>query len=217
LIEGLNLVLDGFQEKVRAERIRDGLRGRRQEVALALVPSSSSEIDQEIEKLNREEATTKAELEASARKATSRRASLRDERDACAKELKVEREKLAEMKEERQSRAFFSRILKSGPSTEGAEARVEQLEAKLKGLEEEIDRSLKTKQATGEGAREEPGSPGVESVKRLEAVQQRLTELQSAKQASLQLAHEREIATKRISDVISSMKLDGAQPGASGT
>ena len=216
-LKSLNSLLDDFQEKVGADRISDELRAKLQEVALSMVPASpSGEIDQEIDKLNHEEAAAKAELEESARKATSRRASLRDERDACAKELKAERDKLAELKEAKQSRAFFSRILKSGPSTDLSEARVAQLEAKLKDLEEEIDQTLKIKHATGEGVHAEAGSPDAETAKRLEAIQERLAELLSVRQASLQLAHEREVATKTISDAISSMKLDGVPSGASG-
>jgi len=216
-LKSLNSLLDDFQEKIGADKMDDELRIRREEVALSLVPSSStSDFDKEIEKLNHEAATIKAELQESERRATSRRASLRDERDVCSKELKVEREKLAELQEARQSRALFSRLLKSGPSTDEAEARVAQLEAKLKGLEDEIDRSLKTKQAPSGGALEDSGASDVEAVKRLEAIQERLTELDSAKQARLQLAQEREMAAKTISDVISSMRLGAVQSGASG-
>jgi len=217
-MRSFNSLLDDFQEKVGTDRITDEFRARREEAVLSLArPSASDEIDREIGKLNQEVAITRAAIEESDRKAAARRASLRDERDACERELKVERDKLAAIRDARESRPFFSRVLKAGPSTEQAEAKVAELESKLGGLEEEIERSRKVRLAAGAAASGKSGSSDIESLEKLESIQKRLNELHSAKEVTLQLAHEREVATKTISDMISSMRLDAAPSSAGGT
>jgi hypothetical protein len=210
-MRSLNSLLDDFEEKVGAERVTDEFRARRQEAMGHLVPSSSArDIDSEIEKLIQDQEAARAAVEEAERTATVRLASLREERDACGRELKVEKEKLAEIREARQSRQFFSRILRAGPSTEEAEASVEKLESKLKGLEEEIERSRKARSAARGGAIGEGDSAYLEARQKLEVARNKLLDLQASKQNLLQLAQEREIATQTISGMISSMKLDGA-------
>jgi hypothetical protein len=207
----LNSLLDDFQEKVGAERVTDEFRERRQEALSHLALSSSAgEIDSEIEKLTQEEEAARTAVDEAERMATARLASLREEREACGKELKTQKEKLAQIREAKESRQFFSRILRAGPSTEESEARVSELESKLKGLEEEIELSKKARSAARGGAPGEGDSTYLDAKKRFEAARNKLLDLQSSKQNLLQLAREREIATQTISGMISSMKLDGA-------
>ena len=61
-MKSLNSLLDDFQEKMGTDRITDEFRARLHEAVLSLVPSSSQEIEQEVEKLNQEEAATRAAL-----------------------------------------------------------------------------------------------------------------------------------------------------------
>jgi hypothetical protein len=207
-MRNLNSLLDDFQEKVGADLITDEFRERRHAALLSLAqPSSSPDVDSETEKLIQEEAAAKAVLAELGRKAAAKLASLREERDACGKELKLEKEKLSELREAKQSRQFFARLMGSGPSTEPAEARVAELEAELSRLEDEIDRNRKARSVLVESTSVEGDSANLEAQLKLEAIQNRLGELQSAKQSSLQLSHEREIATKTISGMISSMSL----------
>jgi hypothetical protein len=216
-IRSLNSLLDDFQEKVGAERVAGEFRTRSQEILDRLVPlSSASDIDSEIEKLTQEEEAARVAIDEAVKRAAVRRASLREERDACGKELKAEREKLAELREARQSRQFFSRILRAGPSTEEAEARVAELESKLKNLEEEFERSRKARTSTGGGAPGEGDSGYLEAQQRLEAARDKLLDLQSSRQSLLQLASEREVATQAISTMISALKLGGAASGEAG-
>jgi hypothetical protein len=216
-IKSLNSLLDDFQEKVGAERVAEEFSTRRREVIGSLVPSSSArDIDSEMQKLTQEEEEARAAVDEAVKRAAARRASLRDDRDACAKELKAQKEKLAEIREARQSRQFFSRILRAGPSTDEAEARVAELESKLKNLEEEIERSRKARAAAGGGSPGEGDSAYLEAQHRLEAARNRLLDLQSSRQNLLQLAGEREVATQALSAMISALKLGGAASGDAG-
>jgi hypothetical protein len=206
----LNSLLDDFQEKVGDEHITDEFRARRQEALSYLSPASvSADIDAEIAKVTQEEEAAKGVLEQAQKKAAGRLASLREERDACAKELKAQKENLAELREAKQSRQFFSRILRSGPSTEQAEKAVEDLESKLRGLEEEIERSRKVR-SMASGAPGEGDAAHLDALAKLEAAQNKLAELLSARQNKLQLTREREIATQALSGIITSMKLGQA-------
>ena len=120
----------------------------------------------------------------------------------------MEKENLSQLREAKQSRQFFSRLVRSGPSTTEAEARVAELEAKVKELEDEIERSRKSRAGQWDSAGASADPARLETQLKLEAIQKRVFELQSANQGRLQLAQEREVATKAIADVISSMRLD---------
>jgi hypothetical protein len=204
----LNSLLDDFQEKVGAELVGDDFRSRRQQALSRVVPSTARDIDSEIERLTQEEAAASTAADEAEKRASARLASLKDEREACAKDLKAQREKLEEIREARQSRQFFSRILRAGPSTEEAVASVAALESKLKKLENEVERTRKARStAAGEGDPEY-----IEARRRYEAARSKLQELQASKQGLLQLAHEREEATKTLSDIITALKLGGTAP-----
>jgi len=217
-LRNLNSLLDDFQEKVGTDRVTDEFRVRRQEALSHLVPSSSArDIESEIEMLTREEEAARVAVDEAERKATARLASLRAERDACGKELKAQKEKLAELREAAQSRKLFSRILRAGPSTEQAEAGVAALESKLKRLEEEIERSRKARTGAGGVAPGEGDSGYFEATERLEAAREKLLDLQSSRQNMLQLAREREEATQTISGMISALKLEEGASSDGGT
>jgi hypothetical protein len=207
-MRNLNSLLDDFQEKVGADRITDEFRERRRAALLALSqPPDSREVDSDIRKLVEEEAAAKAALTELGRKAAAKLAALREERDACERELRLARQKLAELTEARQSRQFFSRLIGSGPSTRQAELRVEDLESRLGRLADEVESHRKARSGLVESDPAEGDSAKLEAQLKLEAIQKRLLELQSAKQSMLQFSNEREVATKAISEMVSSMDL----------
>jgi len=213
-MKSLNSLLDDFQEKVGDGIVGDEFRAQSQKALSSLDPSSSTrEIDSEIEKLIQEEAAARAAVEEAERKASSRLASLREERDACMKELKAQKEKLAEIREARQSRQFFSRVLRAGPSTEQAEASVAEFESKLKGIEDGIERLRKARSAAGGGASGEGDPAYLEAQQRFEAARAKLLDLRSSRQNLMQLAREREAATQALSGMISALKLGGSASG----
>jgi hypothetical protein len=212
-VRSLNSLLEDFEEKIGPEKVTDEFRKRRDEALAPLAaPSASGDVDSEIRKLTEEEEVARTVLSDLDRQTGEKIASLREQRDACQKALKVERERLAEFKATKQSRQFFSRLIRSGPSTADAEEKVSELESKLKELEDEMERSKKARIGKGDGAPKGTDPARVQAQERLEEIRKRLFELQSASQGRLQLALEREVATKAIADAISSMKVGGASP-----
>ncbi len=210
-VRSLDSLLDDFQEKVGADRITEEFRARRREAVSYLVGQSrSAVIDSEVQRLARDEEEARRAFEEAQGKAAERLASLRGEREEREKELKAEKQRLAEMMEAKRSRNRFSRILRAAPSTEQAEASVARLESELRRIEEEIEGSRKPPSTADGRGNDELGKELLDARQRLEAIQARMVDLQSARQSSLQLAREREIATQSISGVISSMKLEGS-------
>jgi len=213
-LRGLNSLLDDFQEKIGDHRIPEEFRRVRRQALLSFAQASPLGVaDPEFEKLTLEEEAARAVLADLHRQAREKLASLREERDSCGRELKLEREKLAGMREAKEARKFFSRLVGGGPSTAQAEAKVAELESKLSRLEEEIDGSRKARAASGGTGAGQTGSASHEAQERLEGVRDRLLELESAKLERLQLAREREAAAKAISESISSMRLEENPPG----
>jgi hypothetical protein len=211
-LRSLNSLLDDFEERIGIDRLPSEFRTRRKE---ALAPlewrADSPDADSEIERLTAEEEAARVAIADLSRQAKAKLASLREERDSCAKELKQEKEKLVAMKDAKESRKFLSRLLGAGPSTAHAEARVTELESKLSDLENQIADARKARPASGGTGDGQAGSTTLEAQERLEGIQERLLELQSAKQQRLQLSREREIAAKTISDVISAIRLETPQ------
>ena len=197
-----NSLLDDFEEKVGGENITDEFRARRQEAMGYLSQrAAAGGADGEVARLLAEEEAARKSLDEADKANASKLSSLREQRDACAKELKAKREELAEIAESRQSRQFFSRILRTGPSTKEAEAQVKELEAKLRGLEEEIERSRKARVTVQSGE-------AAEAQSRLDAARAKLLELQSTRRDEIQLSKEREVAAQTISSIIASMKFE---------
>jgi len=208
-LRSLNSLLDDFEERIGIDGLPSEFQTRRKEALAPLAgPADSPDADSEIERLTMEEEAARVAIADLSRQAKAKLASLREERDSCAKELRLEKEKLVAMKDAKESRKFFSRLLGAGPSTAQAEGRVTELESKLSNLENEIADARKARSASGGTGDGQTGSTTLEVQERLEGIQERLLELQSAKQQRLQLSHEREIAAKAISDVISSMRLE---------
>jgi hypothetical protein len=214
----LNSLLDDFQEKIGPEKITDEFRDRRRAAILPLAqPSSASgDIDAEIEALIREEAATRAALDELGKKKAAKLAALREERAACEEDLTLAKKKLASVEEAKKSRSFFSRMTGAGPSTAQAEAKVTELEDKLKRLEEEIETNRKARAKVVDQSTQGGGLETPDPQAKLEGIQTRLGELRSARQAILQWTDERELATKTISDMISAMDLGApAEKGSS--
>lgn len=206
-IRSLNSLLDDFQEKLGPERTDSGFLETRQRVMGSLAIPPTGEIESEMQRLAVEEGEATEAIERAKRKAADHLATLKEKRASRESELQERRERLAEMKKARQSRGLFSRVLRSAPSTAQAEAEVAGLESELQALDGELERSRRARTA-GEG------DPALsEAQKRLEAAAARLAQLQSARQASLQLAAEREAATKAIAGAISAIALESAQSG----
>jgi len=213
-MKSLDSLLDDFQEKVGADQITEEFRARRQAAVLPLAsPAAVGDTDVEIENATQEEVAARAALAELEKKAAEKLASLRDERDACGRDLKLEKERLDEIREAKQSRQFFSRLVRAGPSTEQPEKRIEELEAKLSRLEEEIDRSRKVRSALASSSAGEGHSAYPEAEQRLEDARDKLISLQEARKDKIQLTKEREAATKTISELISSMTLEGPPSG----
>jgi hypothetical protein len=207
-MRNLNSLLDDFQEKIGADRVTAEFREKRSAALVPLVQRPGpQDIDSEMEKLLREEATAKDLLADVAKKAAAKLATLKDEREACDKEIKLARDDLAELREAKQSRKFFSRLTGGGPSTDEAEARLAQLLSKQARLDAEIEGHRRARSGLVGKAPDEGDSASVETQVRLEAIQKRLGELQTARQEILQLSHEREAATNAISEMISTMDL----------
>lgn len=203
-------LLDEFVEKIGEERTTEEFRAKRKEAeAYLALPSGSSEFDSEIEKLLKMEEEAKASLEEVKRKAAARLLSLKNEREACIRDLKAKKDKVEELKTADQSRGFFTRrLLKTGVATSKAEAEVKEMESKIGTLDEEIERSRKTR-ATAAGASGDGDSEYAEAESKLNDARAKLVDVESAKQVALQLAQEREKATQAVAEAISTMRLDG--------
>lgn len=210
-VRSLDSLLDDFQDKIGTEHVTEELRARRKEAVEHLVGLSRSRTaDPEIERLLREEMEARSALDDAERRATARLSSLRNDQEARERDLKAERQRLAAVKGARESRGLFSRLLRSGPSTEEVETSVAEIEADLRRIEEEVGKARKAK-----GSTQEADSEVLEARRRLLSISEELMSRQEAAQTSLQLAQEREQATQAISGVISSMRL-AAESGQSG-
>jgi hypothetical protein len=207
-LRNLNSLLDDFQDNVGADRVTAEFLERRRVALLPLTHSSDSrEVDSETRKLLQEEVAARELLAEVAKKAAAKLAALKEEHQTCEKEVKLARENLAELKKAKRSRQFFSRLMGGGPSTLDAEARLAELESRLVGLDYEIESHRKARSGLVGTAPTEGDSVSVETQLRLEAIQKRLGELQTARQEMLQLSRQREVATKAISEMILRMNL----------
>jgi len=213
-LRSLNALLDDFQERLGADRLSQEFLATRQRVAQSLGPFTVPEdINKEIEALNKEAAAARASLDELERKAGAKLFSLREEREETAKSLKAKKERLAAAAEARRARSLFSRMLNTGPSTAEAERAVAEADSKLKRLEEDIETWLKTRSVAGGRSLGEFEAARLELLKRLEEIQKRLEELRAAEETKLQLAREREEATKALGDVIRAMAFKLTEPG----
>jgi hypothetical protein len=219
----VDVLLDDFEEKVGQERVGAEFREASRGAIRQLVRPSTREVDSEIEALREEEQAAKASLAELTKKMAAKLASLREERAACERDLKAERERLADLKEAKQKTSFLSRFVRTGPSTHPAEQKVAALEAKLKDIDDQIDEyvekkkrsaragdasSLRDSVAASDGEATPSSSSSPDDIhQRLEVIYNRLVELQSLKQGMLQLTKEREIAAKKIAAMMSSLDL----------
>jgi chromosome segregation ATPase len=203
-------LLDDFVEKVGEARVTEEFRAKRKEAEACLVlPPGSAEFDSEIARLLKVEEEANASLEEAKRKAAARLVSLKSEREARLKELKAKKDKVEELKAADQSRGFFTRrLLNTGAATAKAEAEAKEVESKISALDEEIERSRKTR-ATALAASGDGGSEYVEAERKLNDARDKLVEVESAKRVTLQLAEEREKATQAVAEAISAMRFDG--------
>jgi hypothetical protein len=206
-------LLDDFVDKIGADRITEEFRARRREADTYLaIPPASSGYDSEIASLLKAEEEAKASMEEGKRKAAGRLVSLKNERESCITELKAKRDEVEQLKAADQSRGFFTRrLLKTGAAITKAESEVKDVESKIHGLDEEIERSRKNR-AVAAGTSGEGDSEYVEAQRKLDDARAKLLELESAKQVVLQLAQEREKATQAVAQAITAMRLDGASP-----
>jgi uncharacterized protein YhaN len=210
-MKSFNSLLDDFAEKVGPGRLPTGFDDRRREISAALlVAPDSSDTDSEIAKLVQEQEVARKVVEDGARKAANRLNSLREERQKCEKDLKEETKKLADLNEEKQSRRFFSRVLRAGPPTAQSEATIKELESSLSKIAEEIERLQKLRAAITGGSPTDGSSELVDAQQRVESIQKKLDDLRLAKQGKRQFAQEREMAAKTMSDIVSQMQVGGS-------
>lgn len=209
-LRSLDSLLEDFQEKLGSSAITEDFNRQIREALTPLtLPSEEGMADPEIERLSKEEAEATAALGDLKARTGEKVTSLKNERETCLKEIKVEREKLSQITKESESRGFFSRLRRPNVSPAPTEAKIRELESRLKKLEEEL-RAAQTNSGAA-GARN-PGE--IEIREKLDAIGRRLEELQTAKQSRLQLSRERETATQRISAIVSSLRIEDG-PAAS--
>ncbi|MDA4118420.1 MAG: hypothetical protein OK455_08775 [Thaumarchaeota archaeon] len=200
-MKNFNSLLDDFQEKIGQTRMPSEFDGRRREInAILNAQPDSSEVESEIEKLLREQEDAKKTMEEEAAKRTVRLRSLREQRDGYEKDLKDEKRRLAEMNEANQSRQFFSRLLKAGPSTAPTEEKIKELESSLSKTADEID-TLQNSQVSGSG------SAVAGAKEKAESTQTKIEELRLSKQAKIQLTRERELAATTMSEIVSKVQV----------
>lgn len=211
-LRSLNALLDDFQERVGADQLSPEFLAVRQRVTESLAPSGLPEdINKEVEKLTKEAAAARSSLDELEEKAAAKLSSLRAEREETTKKVKVQKEKLAATVEARRTRSLFARLVNAGPSAADAEKAVTDVESKLKGVEDEIETTLKTRSVAGGRSLGEFEAARLELLQRLDEIQKRLGEIRAAEETKLQLAREREEATKAVGDAIRSItfKLTG--------
>jgi hypothetical protein len=198
-MKNFNSLLDDFQEKIGPTRMPSEFDGRRREInAILNAQPDSSDVESEIEKLLGEQEDAKKMMEEEAAKRTVRLRSLREQRDGYEKDLKEEKRRLAELNQANQSRQFFSRLLKAGPSTAPTEEKIKELETSLSKTADEID-TLQNSQVSGSavaGAKE-----------KAESTQTKIEELRLSKQAKIQLTRERELAAQTMSEIVSKVQV----------
>ncbi len=206
-MRNLNSLLDDFQEKIGPGRLPPELDERRREINASLLASpDSSAIDSEMETLLREQENARRAIEEESEKAAAKLRSLQGEHDLRERDLMAEKKKLAEMNEANQSRQFFSRFLRPGPSTAKTDARIKELESDLSRIEDEI-KTVQRARAAGAGGSTESNKTVAEAKQKIESSQKRLDELRLSKQALIQLAQEREVAAMSLSEVVSKVQV----------
>jgi hypothetical protein len=197
----LNSLLDDLLEKVGPENVPKEFASEREQalIGLAMV-TRSPDFEIEMEALRREEQEARSALELGERKRAEKLTQLKERRLDLERELKGKREEFLELRKRSQSRGLFSRMIRSGPSIQQEEESIKTLEADLRALGEEIERSRH--ENGGDGAAER-----LQAQRKLEDVRARLSELQASRENSLQLSQQREAATQRLSALISSWTL----------
>jgi SMC interacting uncharacterized protein involved in chromosome segregation len=207
-LKSLKTLLNDFEDKVGAASLSEEFHSKRKEIEAEFSKhGDSTQIDAEIESVRKEEGDIKAKLKEESERIASRLSAIGGEKTGRAQELEQEKEKLKKVEEERRSVSFFSKLVgKSGPSTEPFEKKVQELENGLRMLEEETV-NLQTVRKSIDGVKSAAGGIYEDLWRRLEALGARLTELDAAREARLQLAHEREKATEALRKVISELNL----------
>lgn len=214
-MKSFNMLLDDFQEKMGSEMLPDAFHTRREEVTKSLLrPIDSSAIDNQIEKIRRDEVELRRMIEEERERVAARQNAIESEKLICLRRLEVERRTLEELSSARQSRGFFSRLVgRPDTSSEPVEARKRELEAKIQSLDQDLQRLQKIRLSMERQVVPPQGAPHEQIWKDLGALRLRSGELYVRKQEMAQRAAEREQATTALVEIVSKIPVKevGAQ------
>jgi chromosome segregation ATPase len=207
-LKSLKTLLNDFEAKIGADSLPDEFRAKRKEIEAEFSkPANAAQIEAEIESVRKEEGDIRAKLKEESERIAARLSAIGGEKTGKNLELERERANLRKVEEERRSVSIFSRLVgKSGPSAEPVRKRVEDLESGLKMLEEEAV-NLQAVRKSIEGVKSATSGIYEDLWVRIEILQKKLAELDVAREARMQLAHEREAAAEALRKFIAELNL----------
>lgn len=223
-MKSFNLLLDDFEEETGTQNLPKDYFDKRQEFTSALMKSTTrSELDSEISKLQEEEKALMEKLQRMGAKLihehdSSKRASKIDtlsmERATYIDHLEDERRKLAQRKKEvEHSKRFFRRIFtgskEKGPAVSSIEARIEELESQVEGVDRRIAQLRTRNDQSGYRVitEQELKQEFPKQFSDLNDVRSQLEELHAKKLNETENSEMREKITRSMSELISGIGL----------
>jgi len=234
-MKSFNFLLDDFEEKVGPTNLPKEYFLKRQELSAELLrPVDTSDLDQLVEQVRREEEEIKArileherasrqKLDEERRITESKIGSLKKERESSL--LEIEKEKQDSKKRETEKppslfRRLFSRSSSANSvyAREGSSSyssyenkRINELEAKANNLQNEIH-ALRDENESRVARAESVHRDRVdEELERLEALRLRLGELESDRAQRLQLSERRQQVTVAMAEMISKVSIESSK------
>lgn len=200
--KGINILLDDFEEKIGEERLPSDYFAKRRELNDVLSkPVSTPLIDAEISEVKQKMADANGRVEAEKGRLVSRISDLENEQAERSAELEREQERISKLVEKRNSGSFFRRLVSRNPeSSQDSRSTVDELEARIGALEQEILEKQKLKKSIERHSLE---SASAEDWKTLESLQAKLEALERAKSESVQLVRIREEFAASMAETIS--------------
>lgn len=199
---GMNILLDDFEEKMGKEKLPQDYYAKRRELnGILSKPVSTTSIDGDITEVTQSMASARTRIKAETERIVSRITELENEQSGCSAELSQEQERISNLTTVRNSESFLRRLIAKNPrSSQDSKGRVDELKARLGVLDQEITEQKKVLRSVEQRSRE---SPLAEDWKTLESLQTRLEALENERLESVQLVKVREEATASIADIIS--------------
>lgn len=198
---GMNILLDDFEEKMGEGALPSDYFAKRRELNEFLSkPVLTSSFDRDISEVRLKMADADRRIEAESGRIASKIVKLKNEQAGCSAELAREQERISSLAAERSSDSFFRRLITKNPkSSEVSKSRVEELEARLGFLDNEV---LGQKKLLKSVEQHSPESPLADEWKAIESLQIRLETLENERSERVQLARVREEITTSIADTI---------------